>query len=124
VTPSGRRTIYRKTHLFGPEHGAYHAGDELPVIEETDLTIAPLICYELEFPEPARLAAARGAKLILVSTANPEPYADQQMLFTRTRALENRAFVAVCNRVGEESGFRFCGSSMVADPTGAVIAQA
>lgn len=124
VTPSGRRTIYRKTHLFGPEHDAYRPGDELPVVADGDLVLAPLICYELEFPEPARLAATRGAALILVSTANPEPFAEQQILFARTRALENRAFVAVCNRVGAESGFRFGGSSLIADPNGDVIAQA
>jgi predicted amidohydrolase len=124
ITPSGRRTIYRKTHLYGPEHGAYQAGNELPVIAENGLTIAPLICYELEFPEPARLAATRGAKLILVSTANPEPFSEQQILFARTRALENRAFVAVCNRVGAESGFTFGGSSLIAGPSGQVIVQA
>lgn len=124
VTLSGRRTVYRKTHLYGSEHDAYRPGNELPVIAEDDLVVAPLICYELEFPEPARLAASRGAELILVSTANPEPFAEQQILFARTRALENRAFVAVCNRVGEESGFRFSGSSLIADPTGRVLVQA
>ncbi len=124
VTPAGRRLVYRKTHLYGLERDAYQPGNELPVIVEDDLVIAPLICYELEFPEPARLAATRGARLILVSTANPEPFAEQQILFARTRALENRAFVAVCNRIGEESGFQFCGSSLIADPTGRVIAQA
>lgn len=124
VTPTGRRTIYRKTHLYGPEHGPYRPGSDLPVIAEAGLTVAPLICYELEFPEPARLAAMRGATLILVSTANPEPFGEQQILFARTRALENRAFVAVCNRVGEESGFRFSGSSLIADPNGQVIVQA
>ncbi|HZS93237.1 MAG TPA: nitrilase-related carbon-nitrogen hydrolase [Chloroflexota bacterium] len=124
VTPAGEVSIYRKTHLFGDEPKAFAAGADLPVIPAGAATVAPLICYDLEFPEPARLAASRGAGIILVSTANMEPYAEQQVLFARTRALENRCFVAVANRVGEESGFTFCGNSIVADPMGRVLVQA
>lgn len=124
VPASGERTIYRKTHLFGREPEAYGRGMELPVVVAGETVVAPLICYDLEFPEPARLAAGRGAQIILVSTANMLPYDEQQVLYGRARALENRAFVAVANRVGEESGYDFCGTSLVTDPFGRVIVQA
>ncbi len=124
VTAAGESSIYRKTHLFGREPEAYGRGMELPVIAAGETVVAPLICYDLEFPEPARLVAGRGAQIILVSTANMAPYDEQQVLYARTRALENRAFVAVANRVGVESGYDFCGTSLVTDPFGRVIVQA
>src|SRR5262249_55485498 len=41
-----------------------------------------------------------------------------------TRAMENTVYVMAVNRVGEESGFRFIGSSSIADPSGKVLARA
>ncbi len=123
ILPSGEAAIYRKTHLFGRESEVFLAGGDLPLLPG-ETAVAPLICYDIEFPEPARVAALSGASLILVSTANMEPFGDQQILFARTRALENQIFVAVCNRVGDESGFHFCGRSIVADPFGGVLALA
>jgi predicted amidohydrolase len=41
-----------------------------------------------------------------------------------TRAMENNVYVMAVNRVGEESGFRFIGSSSIADPSGKILARA
>jgi predicted amidohydrolase len=41
-----------------------------------------------------------------------------------TRAMENTVYAMAVNRVGEESGFRFIGSSSIVDPNGRVLARA
>ena len=41
-----------------------------------------------------------------------------------TRAMENNVYVMAVNRVGEESGFRFIGSSLIVDPGGRMLAKA
>jgi predicted amidohydrolase len=41
-----------------------------------------------------------------------------------TRAMENTVYVMAVNRVGVESGFRFIGSSSIADPSGKTLARA
>jgi predicted amidohydrolase len=40
------------------------------------------------------------------------------------RAVENRIFVATCNRTGTENGFRFIGRSKIIHVTGRVLAAA
>ena len=40
-----------------------------------------------------------------------------------TRAMENTVYAMAVNRVGEESGFRFIGSSSIVDPSGRVLAR-
>jgi predicted amidohydrolase len=122
--PRGESLVYRKAHLFGRESGAYSPGNALAVLETGGVCLAPLICYDLEFPEPVRAVALQGAQLILVSTADMEPYGEQGELFARVRALENRVFVAVANRIGEESGYRFFGGCILTGPNGEVIAKA
>ena len=40
------------------------------------------------------------------------------------RAIENQSYVILSNRVGKDDGVRFCGSSAIIDPYGALIAAA
>ena len=72
---------YRKTHLWDPslsyEKRAFCAGNDLPVASLRipnlgDVKIGVLICFDSEFPEPARVLAMQGAELILVATAGLE----------------------------------------------------
>lgn len=115
---------YRKTHLFADEPGAFSAGERFEVFETAIAPIGLLICYDMEFPEPVRALALGGARVILVSTANMEPYQVSQEVYLRSRALENGIFVAVANTIGEDARYRYFGRSAVADPQGRIIAQA
>ena len=67
---------YRKSHLFGDLDRAMFktVGAEFPLAQLGGLKIGLLICYDIEFPEPARLLALQGADVILVPTAQMEPY--------------------------------------------------
>lgn len=128
---------YRKTHI--PEDQRYHeqhyfaAGDTgIRVFETPFGRIAPLICYDQWFPEAARIAALKGAEIIVYPTAignmtdeNPEE-GDWQAAWEgvqRGHAIANTVYVAAVNRVGVENSLSFFGGSFVCDDFGKVLAR-
>jgi predicted amidohydrolase len=116
--------VYRKTHLFGEETRAFVRGDSLLVTTLAGRRVAPLVCFDAEFPEPARAAARAGAELIVTAAANMDPFWADHELATRARALENRLPHLYVNRVGSESGFEFVGGSRSIGIDGSVLAEA
>ncbi|MDG9422980.1 hypothetical protein OLF92_10885, partial [Streptococcus pneumoniae] len=67
---------YRKTHLYGPVDEAAFApgaGFAEPAVVD-DVSVGLLICYDIEFPEPARALALAGAQLIVVPTSLMAPF--------------------------------------------------
>lgn len=116
--------VYRKLFLFGAEADAFVPGDETLVVNLDGEWVAPLICFDVEFPEVARSAATAGAQLLVTISANMEPYYRDHELHSRARALENRLPHLYANRVGAESGFDFVGGSRSIAPTGEILAEA
>jgi len=119
----GLAAVCRKTHLFGAENEGFRPGDALAIVELAGRRVAPMICFEIEFPEPARATAEAGADLFLTAAANMESGQDEQAIACRARALENRIPHLYVNRVGEESGHVFCGGTRAIDANGAVTAM-
>jgi predicted amidohydrolase len=116
--------VYRKTHLFGPtEIEGFEQGDQLQLFSLAGVAVGPLICFDAEFPEPARLLAASGAELLVTIASNMDPYGDDHLLATRARALDNRRFHLYVNRVGDEAGHHFVGRSRAVAPDGKVIKE-
>ena len=116
--------IYRKTHLFGAEAEAFTAGDEQLVVSLAGTLVAPLICFDIEFPEPARAVARAGAELLVTPSANMAPYGPDHALATRARALDNRIAHLYANRVGSEGPHRFEGGSCAVAADGSVLLSA
>jgi predicted amidohydrolase len=117
--------VYRKTHLFGAaEREAFVAGDTLVVTQLAGVAVAPLVCFDVEFPEPARAAARAGAELLVTLAANMAPYAPDHALAARARALDNRIPHVYVNRVGAEAGLTFVGGSVAVRADGVVVARA
>ncbi|KUO97307.1 carbon-nitrogen hydrolase family protein [Ferroacidibacillus organovorans] len=52
------------------------------------------------------------------------PYGSWHQIYTAARGLENRAFAATVNRIGEEYGDEFCGGSCVFHPNGTCLVEA
>lgn len=117
-------SAYRKTHLFGDEGNVFAAGDRLTAIDTSLGRIGVAICYDMEFPETARLLALDGARMVLTPTASTDPYAPYQAVYTRARAMENSVHIATANTVGELDGRHFFGESSIVDPAGVVIRMA
>jgi predicted amidohydrolase len=107
------------------------------------ITLAPLICYDQWFPEPARIHALQGTQLLIYPTAigwidqmiQEEPFSAQRWEDSmRAHASMNGIYVAAINRVGKEQMYdpksnknlsiQFWGNSFIADPYGQVIAKA
>lgn len=125
IEPNRPLQVYRKVHL--PELGLdkfVSAGDELAVFDTAHGRIGILICFDLRVPEAARVLALKGAELIVLPTNWPEGAETSAEHVAIARAAENRVFVATCNRVGKENGFKFIGRSKIVSPGGQIIAEA
>lgn len=88
------------------------------------LRIGTLICYDSEFPEPARHLAALGAELILVPTALGAQWPWVSRTLIPARAFENGVFLAYANHAGHENGLAYLGESFIAAPDGEELARA
>lgn len=124
VTEDGRRSgTYRKTHLFGDfERHTFVAGDALRIFPTAAGRVGTLICFDIEFPEPARALARGAATLLVTCSANMEPHGPDHALAARARALDNRLPHVYVNRVGVERGLTFVGGSCVVNSGGDAIA--
>lgn len=116
--------VYRKIQLYDDEKDFFSAGDEVKVVQTPLGRTGFLICYDLEFPELARMIALQDAEVLLVATANMHPWCPQQDVYVKARAMENQIFLALANRIGREKDLVFCGSSVVVDPLGRILAGA
>lgn len=131
-------TKYRKVHVpHDPNYWEkyYFTPGNLGYVHAKagDITIAPLICYDQWFPEPARIHALNGVQIIFYPTAigwfpemkQHEPWtADRWEAAMRAHASMNAVFVAAVNRTGKEGNLTFWGRSFVADPYGEIVARA
>ncbi|GAA4675075.1 carbon-nitrogen hydrolase family protein [Frondihabitans cladoniiphilus] len=127
VDGSGRVvSTYRKTHLFGELDRSQFTASRAPsvVFDWEGWKVALLVCYDVEFPETVRRASLDGADLVLVPTANMVEYDVVPDLLVPARAVENQVFVAYANYCGAEGSLTYGGRSLVAGPTGAVLASA
>lgn len=118
------RAIHDKAHLFGAVDERFTPGDRAVTLADLDgLRVAVLVCYEIEFPEPARLAAGAGVDLIAVPTANMAPFAGVHDVLVPARALENATPLAYANHIGAEGGTRYLGRSQLVHGDGRVQAE-
>lgn len=115
---------YRKMHLYAAEKEWFARGEEARVWETDYGRVGALICYDVEFPEHARILALRGAGWLAACTGNMLPNEHAQEIFVQARALENRVWVALANRLGAEGEIEFFGGSAICDPRGKIVAQA
>ncbi|WP_290652047.1 carbon-nitrogen hydrolase family protein [Aquisalimonas sp.] len=126
VDGRGRRLgNYRKTHLYGPvERSVFAAGDAWLVIELCGLRVGVLICYDIEFVEPARALALTGVDLLAVPTALTASARAVARRIAPARAQENQVYLAYANHCGEEHGLRYAGESCIIGPNGEDLARA
>lgn len=122
--PGGElRGRYRKLHLYDAfgfkESDKFVAGAEvLPPISTELGKVGIMICYDLRFPEQARLLALDGAQVILAPSGWVMGPMKEEHWFTmvKARALENGVFVVAPAQVGNI----FTGRSALVDPFGLI----
>lgn len=112
---------YQKSFLWGREQNYFVHGKRSYEPVETSLgKIGTLICYDIEFPEPSRVLALKGAELIIVPSVWSIPAMNRWHIQLPARALDNTVFVIGVNNIEEGAG----GCSKVVTPMGEVTAQA
>ena len=126
VTANGKRYTYRKMHLpyLGVDRFTTPGPNAPSVIDVGGLRIGVLICYDLRFPEAARMCALDGADLIALPTNWPVGVDFHPGIFAPSRAAENHCYLLACDRVGTERGTTFIGRSVLIDYDGKQLAVA
>lgn len=126
---------YRKSHIpDGPgyqEKYYFRPGDTGFKVWNTRFgRVGVGICWDQWFPETARAMALMGAEVLLYPTAiGSEPHDDSLDTAARWRramqghAVSNVMPVAAANRVGNENGQVFYGTSFICDHTGEVVSE-
>lgn len=102
-TPTGLAGEQDKLHLTAYERstGLLEPGGAARVFETALGRLAIAVCYDAEFPEPARTQARAGAWLILVPSATDTPAGQVRVrIGCQARALENQCYVAQAPTVG------------------------
>lgn len=119
------RAHYRKLQLYGlREHALYQPGAQYVTFALGHLTAAMLICYDVEFaPHIARLAAM-GVDLLLVPTANMQPFTHVADHTVPAMAANHGLAIAYANYCGAEGDLTYVGGSLIAGPHGEVLAKA
>ena len=98
-------------------------GSEFPVVDWNGIKVGLLICFDIEFPEAARILALKGAQLIAIPTATLFDSKESRFIastIVSVRAQENRVFVAFVSGCG--SGY--LGHSSLCGPLGRPIVKA
>ncbi|HEX7066400.1 MAG TPA: carbon-nitrogen family hydrolase [Bacillales bacterium] len=98
-------------------------GSKAKVFELDGIKMGIITCYDLRFPELARKLALDGAQVLYVVAEWPSARKNHWKSLQIARAIENQMAVVSCNRVGITNDTPFCGTSMVTDAWGEVVAQ-
>lgn len=123
---------HRKVHLFDidvtggqtfKESDTLTAGDHDTVFDTEFGRMGVILCFDIRFPELARMMVNDGAKAIFVPAAfNMTTGPAHWELSFRTRALDNQIYMIGCAPMRDESaGYISWGHSIVTDPWGRVI---
>lgn len=126
IGPDGFIGKYRKTHLWNREKLIFTPGSSYPVFETRIGRIGLLVCWDIWFPEVARILTAQGADVIC-SVNNwvwtPPPLFDEAgncmaSYLTMGASHVNSVPIVAANRVGEERGGKFLGCSLITGVNG------
>ncbi|WP_432541462.1 nitrilase-related carbon-nitrogen hydrolase [Kineococcus sp. SYSU DK002] len=129
VDATGVLAVYRKVHLWDEEKRFFTAGDAPPPVLDTRAgRVAPLVCYDLEFPELTRALALAGAEVLAVPTnwplvPRPDGERPPEVVIAMATARVNRVVVACCDRTGTERGVRWTAGTTVVGADGWPVAS-
>ena len=121
---------YAKTHLMEVytdkncyrESDVFVSGSDLCTFETPWGKFGLITCYDVRFPEMARLLAINGISCLLVCAAfNEAVGAVQWDALIRARAIENEMFVLACDARYSWKKYSGFGHSLAVDPFGRIV---
>lgn len=125
---------HRKVHLFDvdikggqrfKESDSLNPGNQITTFDTEFGKFGLMICFDIRFPELARLMQLDGAKMIIVPAAfNMTSGPKWWDLMFRTRAVDNQLFMVGCSPARDEkASYIAWGHSIAVDPWGTVLGQ-
>ena len=102
-TPNGQVFRQKKVHLTPTESGPYQLsrGHGLYLYHTDFGNIAIMVCYDVEFPEVARVMAEAGAEILFVPSCTDGREGFCRVRYcAQARAIENQVYVAMTGTVG------------------------
>lgn len=128
ATGDGGLYRYDKMYLpnFGPfEERVFFAGGRTAVVVPgMHAKIGLTVCYDIFFPELAKLESMMGAEILVNLSASPTTSRQSFDMVLPARAVENGVFMAFVNMVGVHGSLVFSGGSTVLSPRGEVVSKA
>jgi predicted amidohydrolase len=126
IGPQGLVGNYRKVHLpfLGIDRYLDKGGQPFRTYDTPSGKLGLLICYDINFPEAARSMVLQGADILVLPTNWPQGRAKVPEYVIITRAFENKVHLVAADRVGEERGTRFLGTSKILNCWGDILAEA
>ena len=118
------RYVKIQPFTLGGERKVHAPGERIVRFDWQGLSVAPLVCYDLRFPELFREATKEGAEMFVVIASWPARRYHHWLTLLEARAIENLAAVVGVNRCGDDPSFSYAGRSVVVSPHGHVIADA
>lgn len=114
---------YDKVHLTDAEHDlGLSPGTEPGVIEHAGVRLGFATCFDLYFPEHFEALAALQADVVLCPSYQRSESAQRIRLIAQARALDTGAYLARSSYAMTDASLG--GRSLIAAPTGAVLADA
>ncbi|MGP4079151.1 carbon-nitrogen hydrolase family protein [Pseudalkalibacillus sp. R45] len=124
VGPEGYIGKWRKNTLPGhatdqagpgafPDRRYFKVGEDLPVFDTAIGKIGVLICYDIFFPELARMLTLKGADMIVGISGSPSFEKDIFEPIVKVRAMENTVNFVYTNLVGKEGETEYWGGGCI-----------
>lgn len=110
---------YAKIHPFsyGEESKYYQGGNHLSITKINGVVLAPLICYDLRFPEPFQILSAQ-TDFIFVIANWPKKREEHWNTLLKARAIENQCYIAGINRCGNDPKLSYPSATILYNPYG------
>ncbi|HAX99102.1 MAG TPA: carbon-nitrogen hydrolase family protein [Candidatus Atribacteria bacterium] len=124
ISPDRIEGTYRKIFLWDSERTRFRHGYSFPIFKSNFGIVGMQICYEVGFPEGARILTLKGADILLYHAAFSAQKYYVWDIATRSRALENGVFLIASNRSGKEDTLEFAGHSRIINPKGEILCEA
>lgn len=122
ISPDGRELArFNKLHPFGNEAQHYTPGQSIGLFDWQGAKVAPLVCYDLRFPESFRAAVQQGADIFVVIANWPARRIAHWNALLPARAIENLAHVIAVNRVGQDPYHTYPGQSQIISHYGQLL---
>jgi predicted amidohydrolase len=119
-------SVYRKLHLYDAfgfkESDKFQPGAAVaPLVQSGECRVGMMICYDLRFPEMARMLALDGANVLIAPSGwvQGDLKVEHWQTMIKARALENGSYVIA----PDQAGNIYVGHSMIVDPLGRTLAD-